>query len=287
MLQRLIGEDVNLIVLSSDVAPIEADPGQLSQVILNLVVNSRDAMPNGGTITIETRNVYLDEQYAKQHIAVKPGPYVMLSVSDTGAGMDAETRQHIFEPFFTTKEVGKGTGLGLSTVYGIVKQSNGNVWVYSEVGKGTVIKIYLPQSEEASGTSSDRPSPAGFFWGTETILIVEDEDIVRSLSRDVLETCGYTILEARNGVEALAICAEHEIDLLITDIVMPQMGGRELAEKLSVAYPKMRVLFTSGYTDDAIVRNGIIEDDANFIQKPFNLDVLVRRVRELLDLRKT
>jgi two-component system cell cycle sensor histidine kinase/response regulator CckA len=288
MLQRLIGEDISLIsVLGSDVAPIEADPGQLSQVILNLVVNARDAMPTGGTITIETKNVYLDEQYAKQHIAVKPGPYVMLSVSDTGTGMDAVTQKQIFEPFFTTKELGKGTGLGLATVYGIVKQSNGNIWVYSEVGKGTAFKIYLPRIEEGSDAPVEHPSPAGFFWGTETILVVEDEDMVRSLSREVLESCGYTVLEATNGMEALSMCAEHEINLLITDIVMPQMGGRELAEKLSEAYPKIRVLFTSGYTDDAIVRHGIIEDDASFIQKPFNLDALARRVRELLDLRKT
>lgn len=289
MLKRLIGEDVELITLvGKNVARIQADPGQLSQVLMNLVVNARDAMPDGGTITIETRNVNLDEQYARQHVSVRPGPYVMLSVSDTGIGMDAETQKQIFEPFFTTKEVGKGTGLGLSTVYGIVKQSNGNVWVYSELGKGTAFKIYLPQFEEPNSVSLEPQPAASFSWGSETILIVEDEDMVRSLSREVLESCGYTVIVASNGVEALTVCEQHkdQIHLLITDIVMPQMGGRELAEKLSVAYPKVRVLFTSGYTDDAIVRHGIIEDDANFIQKPFNLDDLARKVRELLDTDK-
>lgn len=289
MLKRLIGEDVELITLvGKNVARIQADPGQLSQVLMNLVVNARDAMPDGGTITIETRNVNLDEQYARQHVSVRPGPYVMLSVSDTGIGMDAETKKQIFEPFFTTKEVGKGTGLGLSTVYGIVKQSNGNVWVYSELGKGTAFKIYLPQFEEPNSVSLEPQPAASFSWGSETILIVEDEDMVRSLSREVLESCGYTVIVASNGVEALTVCEQHkdQIHLLITDIVMPQMGGRELAEKLSVAYPKVRVLFTSGYTDDAIVRHGIIEDDANFIQKPFNLDDLARKVRELLDTDK-
>lgn len=289
MLKRLIGEDVELITLvGKNVARIQADPGQLSQVLMNLVVNARDAMPDGGTITIETRNVNLDEQYARQHLSVRPGPYVMLSVSDTGIGMDAETQKQIFEPFFTTKEVGKGTGLGLSTVYGIVKQSNGNVWVYSELGKGTAFKIYLPQFEEPNSVSLEPQPAASFSWGSETILIVEDEDMVRSLSREVLESCGYTVIVASNGVEALTVCEQHkdQIHLLITDIVMPQMGGRELAEKLSVAYPKVRVLFTSGYTDDAIVRHGIIEDDANFIQKPFNLDDLARKVRELLDTDK-
>jgi CheY-like chemotaxis protein len=286
MLKRLIGEDINLItLLSPDIARIQADPGQLSQVLVNLIVNARDAMPEGGTITIETRNVILDDQYARQHIAVKPGPYVMLSVSDTGVGMDAETQRQIFEPFFTTKDVGVGTGLGLSTVYGIVKQSNGNIWVYSEVSKGTAFKIYLPQIEQGVDLVEDISPPAGFSSGTETILVVEDEDMVRSLSREVLESCGYTVLEAKNGIEALEVCEskDKKIDLLITDIVMPQMGGRELAEKLAESHPHIRVLFTSGYTDDAIVRHGLINDDSKFIQKPFTLDALARAVREMLD----
>ncbi|MEP6850065.1 MAG: response regulator [Acidobacteriota bacterium] len=286
MLDRLIGEDIELVtILDPQVASIEADPGQLSQVMMNLAVNSRDAMPNGGTITIETRNVLLDEAYAKQHIAVKPGPYVMLSVSDTGTGMDVKTQQQIFEPFFTTKEIGKGTGLGLSTVYGIVKQSNGNIWVYSEMDKGTVFKIYLPQVMEETEEQTEQTDTAGTFWGTETVLVVEDEDMVRNLTREVLESCGYTIIEARSGVDALAFSSKYpeKIDLLITDLVMPQIGGRELAEKMTAAYPGILVLYTSGYTDDGIVRNGILAEDANFIQKPFTLDALAKKVRELLD----
>ncbi|MEP7075679.1 MAG: response regulator [Acidobacteriota bacterium] len=286
MLERLIGEDIELVtILDPQVASIEADPGQLGQVIMNLAVNSRDAMPNGGTITIETKNVLLDEAYAKQHIAVKPGPYVMLSVSDTGTGMDVKTQQQIFEPFFTTKEIGKGTGLGLSTVYGIVKQSNGNIWVYSEMDRGTVFKIYLPQVPEETEEQTEQTDTAGAFWGTETVLVVEDEDMVRNLTREVLESCGYTVIEARSGVDALAFSSKYpeKINLLITDLVMPQIGGRELAEKMTAAYPGILVLYTSGYTDDGIVRNGILAEDANFIQKPFTLDALAKKVRELLD----
>jgi len=289
MLERLIGEDIDLVtVLDSNTANIEADPGQLSLVILNLVVNSRDAMPDGGTITIETKNVFLDDAYARQHVSVKPGPYVMLSIGDTGIGMDAQTQQQIFEPFFTTKEVGKGTGLGLSTVYGIIKQSNGNIWVYSEVGKGTVFKIYLPQITESS-SPIEEAKPTDSFLGTETILVVEDEDMVRNLTVEVLESCGYEVLQARNGIEALDFCKSYKekIDLLITDIVMPQIGGRELAERMLHEDPSLCVLFTSGYTDDAIVRHGILEEDANFIQKPFNLDDLGKKVSELLDVHRT
>jgi len=289
MLERLIGEDIDLVtVLDSNTANIEADPGQLSLVILNLVVNSRDAMPDGGTITIETKNVFLDDAYARQHVSVKPGPYVMLSIGDTGIGMDAQTQQQIFEPFFTTKEVGKGTGLGLSTVYGIIKQSNGNIWVYSEVDKGTVFKIYLPQITESS-SPIEEAKPTDSFLGTETILVVEDEDMVRNLTVEVLESCGYEVLQARNGIEALDFCKSYKekIDLLITDIVMPQIGGRELAERMLHEDPSLCVLFTSGYTDDAIVRHGILEEDANFIQKPFNLDDLGKKVSELLDVHRT
>jgi two-component system cell cycle sensor histidine kinase/response regulator CckA len=286
MLQRLIGEDIQLIAsLSPDIGLIDADPGQLSQVILNLVVNSRDAMPRGGSIVIETEKISLDEQYASQHLSVKAGEYVMLAVSDTGIGMDEETRKQIFEPFFTTKEIGKGTGLGLSTVYGIVKQSGGNIWVYSEPGKGTTFKIYLPRVVEKDKTSETTADKSAVGKGSETILLVEDEEIVRNLSREVLELCGYQVIEAKNGIAALAICKKHRgrIDLLMTDVVMPQMGGRDLAQILKKTYPHIRILFTSGYTDDAIVRHGIIDDGANFIQKPFTFDTLARKVREVFD----
>jgi len=243
-------------------------------------------MPRGGQITIETKNIDLDNAYSVQHISVIPGPYVMLSVTDTGVGIDDETIQHVFEPFFTTKSIGKGTGLGLSTVYGIVKQSGGNIWVYSEVGKGTTFKIYFPRVHD-NLQNNERSSSAGLQRGTETILLVEDEELVRGLSRDTLESCGYTVIEANNGIDALQLCAERKfhIDLLLTDVVMPQMGGRELAEKLLLKFPQIRVLFTSGYTDDAVVRHGIIAKGTNFIQKPFTLDALARKVRESLDSR--
>jgi PAS domain S-box-containing protein len=286
MLKRVIGEDFELnTVLDEEAGKIKADPGQLSQVLMNLVVNSSDAMPKGGKITIETQNVDLDEVYATQHISVMPGHYVMLAVSDTGIGIDDETMQHIFEPFFTTKGIGKGTGLGLSTVYGIIKQSGGNVWVYSELGKGTTFKIYFPRVKEELSAAEKTPSSMGLQRGTETILLVEDEELVRGLSRDTLESCGYTIIEAENGVDALTLCEKRtfHIDLLLTDVVMPHMGGRELAEKLSAKFPLMRVLFTSGYTDDAVVRHGIIAKGTNFLQKPFALEALARKVRETLD----
>jgi CheY-like chemotaxis protein len=236
-------------------------------------------------ITIETRNVDLDASYSYNHISVKPGPYVMLAVSDNGIGIDEETKQRIFEPFFTTKGVGKGTGLGLSTVYGIVKQSGGNVWVYSEVGEGTTFKIYFPRVEEDVKAVEKINGSTGFQVGTETILLVEDEEVVRKLSHDILKTCGYEVIEAKNGLDAIKISEQAglQIDLLLTDVVMPQMGGRELAVKLSLKYPKMKVLFTSGYTDDAIVRHGIIDEGTNFIQKPFTLDALIEKVRETLD----
>jgi CheY-like chemotaxis protein len=243
-------------------------------------------MPEGGKLTIETDNVYLDEDYARRHISVVPGEYVMLAVSDTGSGMNQETQAHIFEPFFTTKEVGTGTGLGLATVYGIVKQSGGNIWVYSEAGHGTTFKIYLPRVAERQAETAE--AKIGFDElprGTETILLVEDEQMVRSLTRHILELCGYTVLEAQNGVEASAIFekGERRIDLLVTDVVMPLMGGRELAERLAQTHPQLRVLFTSGYTDDAVVRHGVIEAGTNFVQKPFTPNVLARKIREVLD----
>jgi len=286
MMRRLIGEDIQLVTsLSPDIGLIEADPGQLNQVVLNLVVNARDAMLHGGTIMIETERVFLDGHYASQHISVKPGNYVMLAVSDTGCGMDEETKNQIFEPFFTTKETEKGTGLGLSTVYGIIKQSGGNIWVYSEVGKGTTFKIYLPVIAETARASENPSAESDVGTGSETILLVEDEQVVRNLSREVLELCGYKVIEAENGVEALSICEKYEgkIDLLMTDVVMPKMGGRELAQILTNTYPRMKVLFTSGYTDDAIVRHGILDNGANFIQKPFTFETLARKVREVFD----
>jgi two-component system, cell cycle sensor histidine kinase and response regulator CckA len=286
MLQRLIGEDIHLnIIPDAKLGMVEADPGQLTQVIMNLVVNARDAMPSGGNLTIETANVSLTKKFAARQFTVRPGSYVMLSVSDTGVGMDAETQQYIFEPFFTTKEVGKGTGLGLATVYGIVKQSGGYVWAYSEPGKGSTFKIYLPRVDVNVRELKEEPIPESVPNGTETILLVEDEEMVRNLSRQILETCGYRILEARNGVEALTICQKFDskIDLLMTDVVMPQMGGRELAEKLSQMYPQIRLLFTSGYTDDGIIRLGVIKTGDNFIQKPFSFETLAKKVRDLLD----
>ena len=286
MVCRLIGEDVELATaLADDLGRVRADPGQIDQVLMNLAVNSRDAMPEGGKLTVETANVELDENYAKAHVGVAPGPHVMLAVTDTGCGMDEETRSHIFEPFFTTKEMGKGTGLGLSTVYGIVKQSGGNVWIYSEPGKGTTFKVYLPRVEDAVEASERRKSTATFATGSETILVVEDEEILRRLICRILRLSGYEVLEASNGGEALLTCEQHEdpIHLMVTDVVMPQMGGRELAERVAALRPDMKVAYMSGYTDDAIVRNGELSPGMTFIQKPFTASVLARTVREALD----
>ncbi|MDQ6785957.1 MAG: PAS domain S-box protein [Acidobacteriota bacterium] len=289
LLKRLIGEDIQLVtVLNREVGRVKADPGQLSQVIMNLVVNARDAMPAGGQLTIETADFYFDEEYASQNPNVAPGAYVMLAVSDNGSGMDAETQQHIFEPFFTTKEIGKGTGLGLATVYGVVKQSGGNIAVYSEPGVGTTFKVFLPKVKDAA-EETDKHAPAvESARGTERILVVEDDDIVRALTQEILEMYGYRVFTARNGVEALDICKQQEcnFDLLVTDVVMPQMGGRRLAESLTEKLPKLRILFTSGYADDAIIRHGVIETSTNFIQKPFTTNALAQKVREILDADK-
>jgi len=285
LLKRLLGEDIDLFtVLDPRIGTVRADPGQVEQVIMNLAVNARDAMPRGGKLTIETMNVSLDEVYAREHATVKPGNYVMIAVSDTGAGMDAVTKSHVFEPFFTTKELGKGTGLGLSTVYGIVKQSGGYVWVYSELGMGTTFKVYLPRVDAAAEVI--RPQVASDpFRGHETVLLVEDEDGVRALIRQVLHRNGYTVLQASHGGEALLLCERHEgkIDLLLTDVVLTHMSGTELAQRLLKLRPDMRVLYMSGYTDEAIVQHGVLSPGTQFLQKPFTNEFLARMVREVLD----
>ena len=287
MLHRLIGEDIHLISnLDSKLGVIKADPGQIEQVIMNLLVNARDAMPKGGKLTIETQNMYLDKEYGKTHADILPGWYVMLAVRDTGHGMDGETRKHIFEPFFTTKEKGKGTGLGLSTIYGIVKQSGGYVWVYSELNKGTSFKIYFPRIDEVEKDKKNIPEKGKSLTGSETILIVEDEEIVRELIYESLNKFGYDLIEAENGKKALQCCktdSEKPIQLLITDVIMPDIGGSELAKKLEKLKPDMKVLFISGYTDDAIVHHGVLDEGVAFLQKPFSPQTLVKKVREILD----
>jgi len=286
MLRRLVGEDVELItLLRPEAGLINADPGQIEQVLMNLVVNARDALLQGGKIIIETANVELGKAYADLHSGAEPGSYVMLAVSDTGTGMDEATRARIFEPFFTTKEPGKGTGLGLSTVYGIVKQSGGNIWVYSEVGQGTTFKVYLPRVKEDAQEGAAATDYEAPLRGTETILLAEDEEVVRKLVCDVLERCGYHVLEAANGGAALSACESYEgpIHLLITDVVMPGMGGRDLANHLASLRPEMKVLFMSGYTDDAIVHHGILDAGIPFLQKPVSPDEMTRKVREVLD----
>lgn len=285
MLRRIIGENIDLRAeLEPSLGNVNADPGQIEQIILNLVVNARDSMPNGGKLTIETDNVYLDREYVKNHVGTQAGPHVMLAVSDTGYGIDEETMGRIFEPFFTTKEIGKGTGLGLSTVYGIVKQSGGNIWVYSEVGRGTTFKVYLPRvdqgAEEYKSAHAARPPQ-----GSETILLVEDEEMLRKFARQTLATYGYEILEAPNGEEAISLSKQHvgPIHLLLTDVIMPGMNGRELATRLAEARRSLRVMFMSGYTDDAMVHQGMLDYSVVFIQKPFSPESLARKVREVLD----
>ncbi len=285
MLRRLIGEDIDLrLVMGPELGRVNADPGQLEQVIMNLAVNSRDAMPKGGTLTIETMNAELDGSYAKSHLAVRAGSYVMLAVSDTGIGMDEETRAHLFEPFYTTKTEGRGTGLGLSIVFGIVKQSGGNIEVYSEPGQGTSVKIYLPRVDQAEPAEEEGLYQAA-RRGTETILLVEDEDMLRRLVRETLEREGYTVLDAANPAEAQRICHTFKgpIHLMVTDVIMPKLNGRELAERVARMHPEMRVLYMSGYTDSAVVANGVLQGAMPFLQKPFTPTALARKVREMLD----
>jgi two-component system, cell cycle sensor histidine kinase and response regulator CckA len=287
ILQRLIGEYIELVMQPTpDLYPVRIDPNQLEQILVNLVVNARDAIPlEGGRITVETGNVTLDADYVRQHEEVMPGEYVMLAVSDTGTGMEEGIRLHIFEPFFTTKEKGRGTGLGLATVYGIVKQAGGHIWLYSEVGTGTTFKIYLPRAtsmvEPVSAPSAPIPSPCG----TETLLVVEDETSVRALTASALKVLGYHVLEAPGGAEALRIAQAHtgDIALLITDVVMPQMSGKELAERLLAARPALKVLYVSGYTENTIVHHGVLEPGIAFLPKPFTPSTLSHKVREVLD----
>jgi PAS domain S-box-containing protein len=286
MLRRLIGEDIELVTVQQPgLGAVRADPAQIEQVMLNLAVNARDAMPHGGKLIIETANQDFDESYARSHVAFKPGSYVMLAVNDTGVGMDEYTRAHIFEPFFTTKEKGKGTGLGLATVYGIVKQSDGYIWVYSEPGQGTSFKIYLPRRVEVPMAFPKVAAPRIQLKGSETVLVVEDEDGVRTFVCGILKSAGYSVLGASRPDEALRLCQQFDggIQLLITDVVMPQMNGRELAERLKTMRPETRVLYMSGYTDAAIMHHGVLEPAVAFLQKPFTPDALARKVREVLD----
>jgi CheY-like chemotaxis protein len=286
MLRRLIGEDIDLVVVRAQgLGSIKADPGQIDQVIANLAVNARDAMPHGGKLTIETRDVELDADYARQHgVAVRPGPYVMLAITDTGTGMDEITRARIFEPFFTTKASDKGTGLGLSTVYGIVKQSEGLVWVYSEVGQGTSFKIYLPRVADVAGRTPQQPTIAPAH-GTETILVVEDVEGLRKLAARMLHVAGYTVLTAADGQEARLLLerVDTPVHLMLTDVVMPGLSGPNLAQLFERSRPEMKVLYMSGYTDDTVMRHRILEEGLPFISKPFSVVGLTRKVREVLD----
>ena len=286
MLRRMIGEDIELVTrLNQGVGSVRADKGQIEQVIMNLVVNARDAMDLGGKLTIETTEVSLDETYANHHVNVEPGPYVMLAVSDTGYGMEEEVRSHIFEPFFTTKEHDKGTGLGLSTAFGIVKQSNGHIWVYSEPGQGTAFKIYLPRIQEAPESTEQAPSIKKTLGGSETVLLVEDDEHVRRALHEILQKNGYKVLEARDPGEALLISEQHTglIHLILTDVVMPRMSGPDLVERLNPWHPEMKILYVSGYADNAIVQHGILDSGTAFLQKPFSLDELLVKVRQVLE----
>jgi len=285
MLQRLIGEDIQLVLnLSKDTGNMRADPQHIEQAIVNLAVNARDAMPSGGRITIETANAHLDENYTRTHLGMHPGDFVMIAMSDTGHGMDSETRRHIFEPFFTTKERGKGTGLGLATVYGMVKQSGGDIWVYSELGKGTTFKLYFPKVSEPVSESADVDADQPKALGSETVLVVEDEKAVRDLTVKMMRQLGYNVLAAAGGEEAIEISKSHtgQIALLLTDVVMPNMSGRQVADHLLESRPGLRVLYLSGYTENTVVHHGVLEEGVSFLPKPFSREGLSKKVREIL-----
>jgi PAS domain S-box-containing protein len=287
LLRRLLGEDVAIrVAVAPDCGGVKADPGQLEQVIVNLAVNARDAMPNGGRLTLETKNVDLDAEYPTDRVTIPAGRYVMLAVTDSGTGMDAQTKARIFEPFFTTKPVGKGTGLGLATVYGAVKQSGGYIWLYSEVGQGTSFKIYLPRIDAVEPQAAAAEA-AVLLDGSETVLVAEDEDAVRQIIEKALQARGYNVMVARDGTEALALAGRHagQIDLLVTDVVMPDMNGRALSERLTHVRPTIKTLYLSGYTDDAILHHGVLEEGVAFLQKPFSLGALARKVREVIEAR--
>ncbi len=286
MLRRLLGEDLDLItLLDPELGAVKADPGQMDQVIMNLAVNARDAMPRGGLLTLKTENVFLDEAYIWEHMEVIPGSYVMLAVSDSGTGMDADTKAHIFEPFFTTKEPGKGTGLGLATVHGIIKQSGGHIWVYSEAGKGTTFKIYLPRVEAQAVSLQPQAAPAASLRGQETILVAEDDEKLRGAICQTLRSYGYSVLEAGNGNEAILLCGQHQgpIHLVLTDVIMPGMSGGELIERLAPLNRKMKVLFMSGYTEDTAALQSLLAAGVPFLEKPFKMMNLVEKVRQVLD----
>jgi CheY-like chemotaxis protein len=290
MLRRLIGEDVELLLkLHPEVGNIKADPGHLEQAIFNLATNARDAMPEGGRITVETLNVTLDENYARSHVGVVPGDYVMIAVSDTGEGMDQETKRRIFEPFFTTKEKGKGTGLGLAMVYGIIKQAGGDIWVYSEIGKGTTFKLYFPRVQGRPTEAQPAGGMIAAHEGDETILVVEDETGVRELTAKMLQRMGYTVLTASSGSEAMEISERHpgEIALLLTDVVMPGMSGAQLASELVRKRPGLKVIYVSGYTENTVTHHGVLDAGVDFLAKPFTREDLARKVRATLAFRRT